>query len=142
MGLLSKAIGGLASKFKDKISQGIQGAKRFAGNAWETAKQGLTKAKDFIYDHREAIGGALNAAAPFIGAINPALGIAASTGGSFLQRLKPGPVKDRLKKLVDEDNGPNNITVDSGAQQAVDRRRALSTPTPRKRKKAKLSTQE
>ena len=137
MGLLGKALGGLASKFKDKISQGIQGAKRFAGNVWETAKQGLTKAKDFVVDHREAIGGALKAVSPFIGAINPALGLAAQTGGSFLQNLKPGPVKEKLTKLSKEskesysDNIPKrNVTIQSGAQQAVERKRKI--------KKAKL----
>ena len=133
MGLLSKALGGLASKFKDRISQGIQGAKRFAGNAFDTAKQGLTKAKDFVVNNREAIGGALKAASPFIGAINPALGLAAQSGASFLQHLKPGPVKDKLTKLTKEshDNSipKRNITIDSGAQQAVDRKRV---------KKAKL----
>ena len=132
MGLLSKALGGFASKFKDRISQGIQGAKRFAGNAFETAKQGLIKAKDFVVDNREAIGGALKAASPFIGAINPALGLAAQSGASFLQNLKPGPVKEKLTKLSKEssDSIPKrNITIDSGAQQAVDRKRV---------KKAKL----
>ena len=138
MGLLSKALGGLASKFKDRISQGIQGAKRFAGNAFETAKQGLTKAKDFVYNNREAIGGALKAASPFIGAISPALGLAAQSGGSFLQNLKPGPVKDKLTKIVHESYGDNipkrNVTIQSGAQQAVERKRQI--------KKAKRPTQE
>lgn len=147
MGLLGKALGGLASKFKDRISQGIQGAKRFAGNAFDTAKQGLTKAKDFIYDHREAIGGALKAASPFIGAINPALGLAAQSGGSFLQNLKPGPVKDKLTKLskesYDEPYGrgsqslnisKRNVTVQSNAQQAVERKKQI--------KKAKRPIQE
>ena len=137
MGLLSKALGGLASKFKDRISQGIQGAKRFAGNAFDTAKQGLIKAKDFVVNNREAIGGALKAASPFIGAINPALGLAAQSGASFLQNLKPGPVKDKLTKLSKESSEAygqgsipkRNITIDTGAQQAVDRKRV---------KKAKL----
>ena len=143
MGLLGKALGGLASKFKDRISQGIQGAKRFAGNAFDTAKQGLIKAKDFVVNNREAIGGALKAASPFIGAINPALGLAAQSGASFLQNLKPGPVKNKLSKLVKESNSEaygrgsesldsipkRNITIDSGAQQAVERKRV---------KKAKL----
>ena len=147
MGLFGKTLGGLASKFKDRISQGIQGAKRFAGNAFNTAKQGLTNAKDFIYDHREAIGGALKAASPFIGAINPALGLAASTGGSFLSNLKPGPVKDKLKKIAHEsydDDSPearrsrdipkHNVTVQSNAQQAVERKKQI--------KKAKRPVQE
>ena len=116
MGLLSKTLGGLASKFKDRISQGIQGAKRFAGNAFNTAKQGLIKAKDFIVDNSEVIGGALNAVSPFIGAINPVLGLATQSGASFLQNLKPGPVKDKLTKLA-------NVTVESGAQQAVERKK-------------------
>ena len=138
MGLLGKALGGLTSKFKDKISQGIQGAKRFAGNAFDTAKQGLTKAKDFVYNNREAIGGALKAASPFIGAINPALGLAAQSGGSFLQNLKPGPVKDKLAKITKEsysdDIPKRNVTVQSGAQQAVERKRQI--------KKAKRPIQE
>ena len=124
MGLLSKALGGLASKFRDRISQGIQGAKRFAGNAFDTAKQGLTKAKDFVVNNREAIGGALKAVSPFIGAINPALGLAAQSGGSFLQNLKPGPVKEKLTKIAKEsyDDVPKRISVDTGAQQAVERK--------------------
>ena len=141
MGLLGKALGGLASKFKDRISQGIQGAKRFAGNAFDTAKQGLIKAKDFVVNNREAIGGALKAASPFIGAINPALGLAAQSGASFLQNLKPGPVKEKLTKLTKEskesynDNIPKRISVDSGAQQAVERKQ-------RQIKKAKRPIQE
>ena len=137
MGLFGKTLGGLASKFKDRISQGIQGAKRFAGNAFNTAKQGLTNAKDFVYEHRDAIGGALSAASPFIGAINPVLGLAAQSGGSFLQNLKPGPVKDKLKKIAEEDNGPKNITVDSGAQHAVELRRLANKMTSGKTKKTK-----
>ena len=126
MGLFGKALGGLASRLKDKVSQGIQGAKRFGGNVFETAKQGLTKAKDFVYDHREAIGGALNAAAPFIGAINPALGIAASTGGSFLQKLKPGPVKDKLSKLAEGNiTGGNTTGGNPLIQQIVEQRRKI-----------------
>ena len=137
MGLLSKALGGLASKFRDRISQGIQGAKRFAGNAFDTAKQGLIKAKDFVVNNREAIGGALKAASPFIGAINPALGLAAQSGASFLQNLKPGPVKEKLTKIAKEsyDDIPKRISVDSGAQQAVEHKR-------RQIKKAKRPTQE
>ena len=137
MGLLGKALGGLASKFKDRISQGIQGAKRFAGNAFDTAKQGLIKAKDFVVNNREAIGGALKAASPFIGAINPALGLAAQSGASFLQNLKPGPVKEKLTKIAKEsyDDIPKRISVDSGAQQAVEHKR-------RQIKKAKRPTQE
>ena len=138
MGLFGKTLGGLASKFKDRISQGIQGAKLFAGNAFNAAKQGLTNAKDFIYDHREAIGGALKAASPFIGAINPVLGLAASTGGSFLSNLKPGPVKDKLKKIAhesyDDDVPKHNVTVQSNAQQAVERKKQI--------KKAKRPVQE
>lgn len=143
MGLLGKALGGFASKIKDRISQGLQGAKRFAGNVWNTAKQGLTKAKDFIYDNREAIGGALKAMSPFIGIINPSLGLAAQTGGSFLQNLKSGPVKDKLVKLAETPalkGRDENITIDSGAQQAVERRRMAGKS--RNRKKAKLTTQE
>ena len=137
MGLLSKALGGLASKFRDRISQGIQGAKRFAGNAFDTAKQGLIKAKDFVVNNREAIGGALKAASPFIGAINPALGLAAQSGASFLQNLKPGPVKEKLTKIAKEsyDDIPKRISVDTGAQQAVERKQ-------RQIKKAKRPTQE
>ena len=138
MGWLGKALGGLASKFKDRISQGIQGAKRFAGNAFETAKQGIIKAKDFVVNNREAIGGALKAVSPFIGAINPALGLAAQSGGSFLQNLKPGPVKDKLTKIAKEsysDDVPKRISVDSGAQQAVKRKQ-------RQIKKAKRPIQE
>ena len=137
MGLLGKALGGLASKFKDRISQGIQGAKRFAGNAFDTAKQGLIKAKDFVVNNREAIGGALKAASPFIGAINPALGLAAQSGASFLQNLKPGPVKEKLTKIAKEsyDDIPKRISVDSGAQQSVERKRGQI-------KKAKRPTQE
>ena len=138
MGLLGKALGGLASKFKYRISQGIQGAKRFAGNAFDTAKQGLIKAKDFVVNNREAIGGALKAVSPFIGAINPALGLAAQSGGSFLQNLKPGPVKDKLTKIAKEsysDDVPKRISVDSGAQQSVERKRGQI-------KKAKRPIQE
>lgn len=138
MGLLGKALGGLTSNLKDKISQGIQGAKRFAGNVWDTAKQGLTQAKDFVVNNREAIGGALKAISPFVTAINPVLGVAASKGGSFLQKLKPGPVKDKLTTLAhksyDEPTSSKAVTMDSGVQQAVERKRV--------RKKAKLSTQE
>ena len=138
MGLLGKALGGFASKFKDKISQGIQGAKRFAGNVFDTAKQGLTKAKDFVYNNREVIGGALKAVSPFIGTINPGLGLAASTGGSFLQNLKPGPVKDKLSKIAHEsydDNIPKrNSTIQTNAQQAVERKKQI--------KKAKRPIQE
>ncbi len=138
MGLLGKTLGGLASNLKDKISQGIQGAKRFAGNVWNTAKQGLTQAKDFVVNNRETIGGALKAISPFVSAIHPVLGIAAAKGGSFLQNLKPGPVKDKLttlaRKTSDEPTSSKAVTMDSGVQQAVERKRA--------RKKAKLSTTE
>ena len=146
MGLLGKTLGGLASKFKDKISQGVQGAKRFAGNVYNTAKQGLIKAKDFVYDNREQIGGALKAISPFITAINPALGMTAATGGSFLQNLNPGPVKEKLKKIVREpyDDEPLNIskrvTMKSDAQLSVEKKRKALFNGPKK--KAKLSTQE
>lgn len=133
MGLLGKTLGGFASKLKEKISQGIQGAKRFAGNVFETAKQGLTKAKDFVHENREAIGGALSAAAPFIGAINPALGIAASTGASFLQKLKPGPVKEKLAKLAEG----NTTSGNAGVQQVVEQRRRANAVITRNRKRAK-----
>lgn len=114
MGLLSKTLGGLANSFKDKISQGIQGAKKFAGNAI-----------DFGYNNSEAIGGALSAASPFISKINPVLGLAVQSGGSFLQKLKPGPVKDKLAKIISDESSPKTITVDSGVQQAVERKRQI-----------------
>ena len=127
MGLLGKTLG-FANKFKNNLAQGI------------------LKAKDFVYNNRENIGGALKAMSPYISAINPALGSAASMGASFLQNLKPGPVKDKLKKLTHDsydDTSPKSTTVDSGAQQAVERRRrALGQSGGRSRKKARLTVQE
>ena len=154
MGLIGKTLGGLINRFKNNISQGVQGAKRLGGNMWNTAKQGLINSKDFIYNNREHIGGALKAISPFIGAINPMLGYNAYHGGSWLQEMSPGPVKDKLEKLTNQtddmglasgtkSNGGNRsryertlpskswTTVESGAQEALNR----------KRKRAKLMTQ-
>lgn len=137
MGLFGKAF-----RFKDRISQGLQGAKRFAGNAF-----------NFVYNNSDAIGGALKAMSPYVGNINPAIGLAMQSGGTFLQNLKPGPVKEKLKKIAeDTSNGGStsgNITMDSGAQQAVERRRLTDAlkksqkkGSTRTRKKAELTTQE
>ena len=128
MGLLGKTLG-FANKFKDRISQGI------------------LKAKDFIVNNREQIGGALKAVSPYIKALNPTLGMVAEKGGSFLQNLKAGPVKDKLQKLTksSNDDTPKSITIDSGAQQAVERRRQRQGFQPigkRKRKMAKIATDE
>ena len=129
MGLLGKTLG-FANKFKDRISQGI------------------LKAKDFVVNNREQIGGALKAASPYIKALNPTLGVVAEKGGSFLQNLKAGPVKDKLQKLtksVNDDTSPKSITIDSGAQQAVERRRhrqGFQSIGKRKRKMAKIVTDE
>ena len=113
MGLLGKTFK-FANKFKDQLSQG------------------LLKAKDFVYNNREQIGGALKAASPYISDINPTLGTIASKGGSFLQNLKPGPVKDKLNQLAKEsdvDSPPKRVTVDSGVQQLVEyKRHALRQP--------------
>ena len=111
MGLIGKAFNGIFGNLKNKVSQGIQGAKRFGGNAWDTAKQGISKSKNFIYDNREQIGGALKAASPFIAAINPAWGMAAGYSGNFLSNLSSGPVKDKLINLANDTYQNNDIEV-------------------------------
>ena len=128
MGLLGKTLG-FANKFKDRISQGI------------------LKAKDFVVNNSDQIGGALKAASPYIKAISPALGFVTENGGSILQNLKAGPVKDKLQKLTKSanDDTPKSVTIDSGAQQAVERRRHRQSFQPigkRKRKMAKIATDE
>ena len=143
MGLLGKLSSGFGM-IKNGIGQGIQGAKNFAGKAWDVTKQGISKAGHFVYDNREHIGNALQAASPFIGAINPVLGLAASTGGSFLSNLNPGPVKDKLKEVSQSYNNENvgvrgsttqqPTTQHSSAQQSLEERKKNS-------KKGKIMTQ-
>ena len=129
MGLLGRLRNTFVN-MKNGISQGIQGAKNFAGRAWDATKQGISKAGHFVYENREHIGNALQAASPFIGAINPALGLAANAGGSFLSNLKSGPVKDKLKSVAKsyEEGGVR----ESSAQQAAELRK-------KKVKKGKIS---
>ena len=117
MGLFGKALGGLVNK----ISQGIQGAKAIK-DAYSAASPFIGKA---LSTASPLIGKALSAASPFIGTINPALGIAAQSGGSYLQNLKPGPVKDKLTEIIDDKSLPKTITVNSGVQQVVDHKRRM-----------------
>ena len=133
MGLLGKLRNSFVN-MKNGISQGIQGAKNFAGKAWDATKQGISKAGRFVYENREHIGNALKAASPFIGAINPALGLAANTGGSFLSNLKSGPVKDKLKSVAKSYEEGNVGVRESSAQQAAELRK-------RKTKKGKVMSQ-
>ena len=141
MGLLGK-IGGW---IKGKVNQGIQGSKNFAGKAWEKTKNVASGVKDFVVNNADAIGGIVKAATPLISAYNPALGMLANTGADLLSKLKPGPVKDKLKKLseTNDSSEPSStvgkrkytqnqkqVTVESGAQQALNRKRAkLMTQT-------------
>ena len=133
MGLLGKLRNSFVN-MKNGISQGIQGAKNFAGKAWDATKQGISKAGRFVYENREHIGNALKAASPFIGAINPALGLAVNTGGSFLSNLKSGPVKDKLKSVAKSYEEGNVGVRESSAQQAAELRK-------RKTKKGKVMSQ-
>ena len=133
MGLLGKLRNSFVN-MKNGISQGIQGAKNFAGKSWDATKQGITKAGRFVYENREHIGNALKAASPFIGAINPALGLAVNTGGSFLSNLKSGPVKDKLKSVAKSYEEGNVGVRESSAQQAAELRK-------RKTKKGKVMSQ-
>ena len=138
MGLLGKLSSGFGM-IKNGIGQGIQGAKNFAGKAWDVTKQGISKVGHFVYENREHIGNALQAASPFIGAVNPALGLAAKYGGSFLSDLKPGPVKDKLKEMSQSYHNENvgvreSSAHQSSAQQSLEERK-------KKRKKGKVMTQ-
>lgn len=133
MGLLGRLRNSFVN-MKNGISQGIQGAKNFAGRAWDATKQGISKAGRFVYENREHIGNALQAASPFIGAINPALGLAANAGGSFLSNLKSGPVKSKLKEVAKSYDEGNVDVRDSSAQQSLEARK-------KKSKKGKVMTQ-
>ena len=141
---------------KNGIGQGIQGAKNFAGRAWNFTKQGISKVGHFVYENRELIGGALQAIAPLLATSRPELALAMKTGGYFLSNLNPGPVKDKLKEVSQSYNNENvgvrGSKQQSLAQQALEQKKAqrsyeerkalqLLEERKKKRKKGKVMSQ-
>lgn len=112
MVLLSKISNGF-QKIKEGFKQGIQGAKSVAGKSWNTTK-------NFVVDNSETIGNVLDAvAAPLMASKEyAALGGAAKLGAKYLHNLKPGPVKEKLKDVV-EKISTNQAVLENRRNQAA-----------------------